>query len=420
MKIAIIARSTVLHFTSGGMETHLKNLAEGLRQSGHNVEIITTSLPYPDKIQTNDEIKIIDYVRYHFLGNTTPGLNPLSPIGKILFFLKQIKRSSEFEGKYNFYDKSYTYFKELNKEMHFDLVISQSSATQRFVDYDGVKSIGILHGTIQTEIQNRIRANKTFKNWVRFIISDYPDWLYEKHFISKKYYGRLDQIVAVSERLKNHFLTDYPNCKNKTVVIYNGIDQTKFLYQKKNYPREMLSLVYVGRVDREKGVDVLLRIMPLLIEKKVKARLVIVGDGIHLQEMQRLTQELKVSNIVDFVGAKTNEEVISYYQGADLFIFPSKRVEGHPMTISEANCTGLPVIATAIGGLKELIANGVNGYTIDEADPKKFAQIIEHLYKNQNEIAQMSQESHEIGILKYSRTAMTKQYLDMMHLLLEN
>ena len=56
MKIAIIARSTVLHFTSGGMETHLKNLAEGLRQSGHNVEIITTSLPYPDKIQTNDEL----------------------------------------------------------------------------------------------------------------------------------------------------------------------------------------------------------------------------------------------------------------------------------------------------------------------------------------------------------------------------
>ena len=90
MKIAITARSTIHHFSSGGMETHLKNLAEGLANSDNEVKVITTSFPKieGEGVDKNNVHKIENGVEYIFIGDTTPGLNPLSKWEIIFYKLK--------------------------------------------------------------------------------------------------------------------------------------------------------------------------------------------------------------------------------------------------------------------------------------------------------------------------------------------
>lgn len=419
MKIAVVTRSTVLHFSSGGMETHLKNLLEGLQSAGHVIDVITTSLPNPDKIEKQDQIKIIDYVKYHFLGNTTPGLNPLSKFDQILVKLKLLKRGSKYEGKYNFYDRAYQYYSELALKNNFDIVISQSTATQKFVNYHA-NSLAILHGTIKTEIKNRISANKTLKNWVRFLISDYPNWLVEKKQIGDNFYSKLDQIIVVSNQLKESFISEHPEYKNKVEVIYNGVDQSKFLYQKKIYPKVQLELLYVGRIDREKGVDVLVEMMKLLIANKVNAKLTLVGDGIHFNEIKDQIKNQNLQDYINLTGPVQNDLVVNYYQSADLFLFATKRFEGHPMTICEANCTGLPVISTGMGGLKELIVNGQNGVLVQGPDPKIFADMVTKLYLDQVQLSQLSHNSHQYGVKKFSRSAMINRYQTVIAKIIES
>src|SRR3989344_3337432 len=217
MRIVVFSRSTISHFLSGGMETQLKILVEGLVESGHEIDVITTS--DPDNLD-KDYYEKVNNVDYHYIGSTTPGLNPLTLLEKFFSTLKILKRGNFAEGRKNYFIESSRIFNEIIQKKTFDLIISQSTGALGVYENTKLPIISVIHGSIKSEIKNRLKANKNIKNWIRFLGIDLPKWYFELYTSNKKFFNRVNKIVAVSNKLKQNFLIDHPNLGNKVEVIY--------------------------------------------------------------------------------------------------------------------------------------------------------------------------------------------------------
>jgi len=410
MKIAIFSRSTVEHFTSGGMETHLKNLVEGLSKEGHILTVITTS--HPDSL-TSDKKTFENKIKYLYIGDTTPGLNPITFWENLFVAIKVMVRSKKGEGKKNYYHESRKVFDELNAKNPFDLVVSQSTSAMGVVNTIGIPIVSIIHGTIKAEIQNRFKSNRTLNNWVRFFIVDLFRWYFELFTSNKVFFERVNKIIAVSQGLKKQFLMDHPNRESKVEVIYNGVDAKLFKPGDSKYP--IFTVLYIGRMDREKGVDLVIKAVEILKTRGVKTKAKLIGHGINIDELKRYSKEQKVDDRIEFLGQIENEKLIAYYQQSHVFLLPTRRNEGHPMTISEALCCGLPVIATRKGGLAELIEDNRNGFFVKDNDPIDIADKLQSIISDSQMLKDFSKNARKIAEKKFSRDAMIHRYLEVLN-----
>ncbi len=420
MRIAVLSRSTTKHISSGGMETQLKNLVEGLASVGANITVITTSYSkFPTEKINKDDVEITEKgVDYYYIGDTTPGLRPLTKWEQIFLKLGLLKRGISVEGKKNYFEESKKVFKKLHENKPFDVVISQSTIGYGVInDSDfNLPSLAIIHGTIKSEIKNRFKANKTLMNWGRFLAVDLPSMVFELYTANRKFFNKVDKVVAVSKRLKQQFAQDHPKLIQKVVVIYNGVDESKFKPSNNKYDK--FTCLYIGRVDREKGVDTIIEVANKLIDEKgiTNIEFLIIGNGIqsHINDFKTQISKYNLDSVVKMLGPKRNDELIEFYQKSHLFIFPTRREEGHPMTISEAFCSGLPVIATKKGGLVELIDNNLNGYLVNENDVIKLSSLISLLYNDRRKLKELSENAYKKGIAQFSQKSMVQNYLSLL------
>ncbi len=415
MKIAVFSRSTIHHFTSGGMETHLKILLDGLSAAGHQITVFTSSYPTDDpttKIEKGNIVKEENGIKYVFVGDTTSGLNPLSFWENTFVKLHLVSRNNIIEGKKNYYSESSDEFLKIHIESSFDCILSQSTAAKGLVMHPKIRTpiIAVIHGTIPNEIKSRFRSNTTIKNWIRFIMVDLPKWLIEHHVSNRKFFKRCRYIIAVSKDLREKFLNDYPKLKHRVRVVYNGVDDILFAPAPITQKYSHFTALYVGRVDREKGIDLLLNAIHIARNEGVQVKAKIIGMGIHIYEFKNLAKSLGLMDSVEFVGQVKNTDLPEYYQKSHVFVLPTRREEGHPMTVSEAFCSGLPVIATKKGGLSELITDSKDGYYIDTKSATSLAYILKHLYEKPELLKEMSQEARKTGENKYSKRAMILGY----------
>ena len=410
MNIVLFSRSTIDHFTSGGMETHLKNLVEGLAEHQYKVTVITTS--HPLKL-TEDFYLSRNGVDYIFVKNTTPGFNPLSVIEKLFYKLGILSRGV-LEVPGNYFEESNRVYNSLSNKQKIDVVISQSTAAYGVYKELTVPYISIIHGTIKSEIKNRWASLKTLRNYVRFILVDLSRWSYEYIFKNKQFFDKAQKIIAVSQDLKRNFISDFNNLENKVVVIPNGVDENIFKPSTEKF--EQFTILFIGRMELEKGVDTILK--ALKIDKSLPINAIFIGKGIHLDYFKNLSKDLGLQNKVQFLGSIENTKLSEYYSKSHVFVLPSKRVEGHPMTISEAMCSGLPILATNKGGLKELFDNGVEGYFI--SDEKSLAEKLDLLYNNKEELSKLSDNSLKKGLHSFSKNAMIGKYINCLKGINEN
>ena len=136
-----------------------------------------------------------------------------------------------------------------------------------------------------------------------------------------------------------------------------------FLRRKISDTEDTVRILYVGRLSSIKGIDLLIRAFDKCRHEN-KLKLIIVGDGEQRQELETLTEELKLKGLVSFEGFST--DIISYLKTADLFIYPSVCEEVFGISIVEAMAFGIPCIANRVGGVPELIVDGKNGFLTDE------------------------------------------------------
>lgn len=168
----------------------------------------------------------------------------------------------------------------------------------------------------------------------------------------------------------------------KIFTIPMGVETSLFIFrlnQKKvTGPIEKLSrpiLLFVGRLNRLKGVRYLINALPIILKKFPCANLVIIGSGSEKSRLKSLVYDLGLKEKVFFWGSLSNKELPYYYSQADVFILPSLS-EGMGISALEAMSSGCPVVATRIGGLPDVIKDKQNGLLIRPRSSKEISRAV--------------------------------------------
>jgi len=149
------------------------------------------------------------------------------------------------------------------------------------------------------------------------------------------------------------------------------------------------TLVFAGRLSREKGVDVLLRSMPTVVSHHPGARLIIAGDGPQLGDLVEMAAGLGLDEVVQFAGSLKPDALGDLYADAGLVVLPTLWMENCPVSILEAFAHGRAVVATGIGGVPELIDDGETGALFGRGDDRELGDRLVELLSNPDRIATM-------------------------------
>ncbi|WP_295045175.1 glycosyltransferase [uncultured Paracoccus sp.] len=160
---------------------------------------------------------------------------------------------------------------------------------------------------------------------------------------------------------------------HKLHIVRCGIDPASYRHADRTPP--LRHLLFVGRLVPVKGVSVLIRAFGGIARDVPQAVLTIVGDGPERAGLQRLVSHLGLQDRIRFTGARTQQQVAAHMAEADLFVLPSF-AEGLPVVLMEAMASGLPVIATDIAGIPELVQDNATGRLVAAGDEAQLAQAI--------------------------------------------
>lgn len=227
------------------------------------------------------------------------------------------------------------------------------------------------------------------------------------HFIEKWLSSLCTVRVCVSKDIaKNRLLRD-GFVAEKTVVIPNGVPQGEYL------PRswgKTLNLISVGRfIEAKDYPTLLLTIKKLTEEENIVIHLTIVGDGPLQDKMQCLINEYKLNEFVSLVGKKSNP--LQWLKKSDVFIMSSIR-EGQPMALLEAMSTGMPIVSTNVGGIKDTLVNEEDAILVESGNADLLAKgVLRIFFDNEyanilgqsafnKQFSQFSIESNAAKILK--------------------
>ncbi|MDD5864117.1 MAG: glycosyltransferase [Firmicutes bacterium] len=150
-------------------------------------------------------------------------------------------------------------------------------------------------------------------------------------------------------------------------VIYNGVDLSRCVPKERYSLGDTVTLMHIGRFDEQKNHAGLLLAFEKLLQIHPNCRLNLLGDGQLRKPMEDYVRELGIEHAVRFLGNQT--DVHPYLHEADIFLLPSK-FEGMPMTILEAMGTGLPIVASGVGGVPDMLRDGESGLLV-RCDPEQ-------------------------------------------------
>ncbi|MFW9989150.1 MAG: glycosyltransferase family 4 protein [Candidatus Odinarchaeota archaeon] len=333
MNILIISHFFPPHI--GGVETASYNTAKHLANRGHNVIVLTSkykkSLP---KYQEMDGFLINRQKSYH------------------LPEIKYIPQSSSFG------------------------IIPQ--AIYKLTRIIKKHQIHIIHAegrlfpiTVFTALFNNLiykrRMFITAQGRLEIGITGFFEKIFDL-IITKPIYQKIKQIICVSNSIKNRLLS-FGIKSEKLMVIPNGVDISSFnpnkssqfldnfVINKQNFKK----VIFVGRLDPQKGVEFLIRAIPYVLNEYTNVHFFVLGNGNLELKLKNLVRILKIQSFVTFINMIPLEKMVDFYASADVFCLPSLH-EGFPLSVAEALSMGLIIVASATEGIPEAIIENKNGF----------------------------------------------------------
>jgi D-inositol-3-phosphate glycosyltransferase len=201
----------------------------------------------------------------------------------------------------------------------------------------------------------------------------------------------VDRVICATEQERAFIRQLYGADAEKVTVIPLGVDLERFQPLAKQAARDALGLknerivLFVGRLEPLKGVDILIN-AAAMIESDVDCSVLIVGgdesSDAQVQELRDLARANGIEHRVAFVGAVDHEQLPLYYNAADVCVVPS-HYESFGLVAIEAMASGVPVVASRVGGLTGTVKDGETGYLIPWLCPEPFAERIELLLDNE-------------------------------------
>jgi glycosyltransferase involved in cell wall biosynthesis len=214
--------------------------------------------------------------------------------------------------------------------------------------------------------------------------------------------------IAVSASVRDtiaHFTGD----PTKIRVIHCGVDGAAFGLQPEPRIRRKDQILFVGFINLNKGIDVLLDAMRHIVALRPSAKLVLVGGGFYRnsrqqeQRLRALARDLEESGHVEFVGHKPPDEVARYMRESELLVLPS-RAESFGAVLVEALACGTPVVATKCGGPEDIVNEEV-GLLVPPEDSRALASAIEHVMANGGEYDPATLRAYALENFSWGRIA---------------
>ena len=188
-----------------------------------------------------------------------------------------------------------------------------------------------------------------------------------------------DAVLALTENMKRELQKIY---SREISVVPNGINLEGFGTSLRNRKDENpKTILFVGRLHPVKGIQYLIEAMAIVHKEMPEIKLIIVGDGSERLKLTELVEKLDLNNCVHFSGKAPQEKIPDIMFQADVFVLPSLS-ESFGIVNIEAMAAGLPIIATNVGGIPDIVEEGVNGYLVNPKRPDDIADRILMLMQN--------------------------------------
>jgi glycosyltransferase involved in cell wall biosynthesis len=367
MKILIAAD---LHWpTINGVATFSRNLAHGLAARGHEVVVIAPSQT-GRRHKEIDENYVIERTRalpFPFYQNFRISMMPQAEVRAII---KKFKPDV----------------------IHIQMLMGNGRAAMIYGKKFGIPIVATNHAMPENLLDN-LKLLAPFAKPIGYMIKEY----------GARFHSNADYVTLPTQAAIDLFDGNIDDINVPIKAISNGIDLSKFkpgkapaeLLKKYNIPTDVPVVTYLGRLDSEKHVGILVRAFAKAL-KKTKAHLMIVGSGNDLENLTELTQTLDIADKVTLTGRIPEEDKPGIHRIGKVFVMPSP-AELQCISMLEAMASGLPVIGVNDGALHELAQDGKNGYLVKTDDVDAVADKIVKLLGDEKLREKMAKESVKIA-----------------------
>lgn len=214
-------------------------------------------------------------------------------------------------------------------------------------------------------------------------------------------------IIAVSHWVADGMISLGADRSNVT-VIPNGVDTDEFRYTDLSH-RDLREVLFVGRLEREKGLDVLLRALSLLPHD---LKLTVCGEGERELEYRALAAQLGIADRVRFLGRRTGLALVALFERVGVCVLPS-RAEGMPLVMLEAMSSGVPFIGTAVGGIPDAAEHEHSALVVPPDDPPALAGALGRLLNDSSLAAHLASNARGEVEHRFSWSTVAEQALDV-------
>jgi phosphatidylinositol alpha-mannosyltransferase len=316
-----------------GVSEHVHHLAEALRDLGQDVSILTTS--FPGLVGNLDSL-------------------PVTRFGRALLIPM---------------NRSYA---------TLPVGLRMSGQVKRFLA-QGNFDVVHCHGMFWPEISYWAIRHSRSVNLVTFLTAGFRIHTEGATLFRTLFRYQLAKIhgrIAISQRARE---AAEPYVAGEFRIIPCGIDLGRFHPGVSPRPERkpgQRRILFLGRLDARKGIEVLLRALPTVLKSIPGVRLAVVGRGPSEPRARQMSGELGVSASVDFLGAALPEDLPRHYAGCDVYCAPGLGGETLGIVLLEAMASGAPVVASRIPGYDETVRDGIDGILVPPAEPDALASAL--------------------------------------------
>ena len=241
-----------------------------------------------------------------------------------------------------------------------------------------------------------------------------------EYFLDRLISWACDRIATVSKACADD-LKCRRSFKKEVVYIYNGINPEKIVtmpkeerYKKLGISKSDDIIGYIGVLEERKGIHYLIDAMPKIISRRPKVKLVIIGEGEedYTQTLREKIRQLGIESHVKLTGYIPN--AAQFMECFDVFVLPSTEFESFGLVILEAMIYKVPVVATDVGGIPEVVKNGETGFIVEARNPEALADNILFLLSNRELAQVMGENGYRLLLSKFTSEKMAEKYMKLV------